>query len=100
MFIAIVDFAVAPHDRDTALAIILARAATVHAMKGNQTFQAYLDPVDTGAIRIFHEWEDASKFEDYISSEAFDTQRRLLRPLMTVPPVSRRMIADTLETVR
>lgn len=100
MFIAIVDFAVAPRDRDNALEIILARAATVRAMKGNQAFQTYLNPVDPGAIRIFHEWEDAGSFENYASSETFDTSRQLLQPLMTTPPVSRRMIADPIETVR
>jgi quinol monooxygenase YgiN len=100
MFIAIVDFTVAPADRPEALAAILAETSAVGAMTGNIAFLPYLHPVDPGALRIFHEWETAADFEAYAASSAFKALSQILRPLMTAAPVSRRLTADLLETVR
>ena len=100
MLIAIVDFIVAPENCAAALAAILAEAPAVRAMKGNVAFQPYLDPKDAKAIRIFHEWNDAASFELYTASDTFKTLGQVLRPLMIAPPVSRRMTADLLETIR
>jgi quinol monooxygenase YgiN len=100
MLIAIVDFTVAPENRPSALAAILATAPAIRGMANNLGFQPYLDPENTGAIRIFHEWQDAASFEVYTASAEFKTLGQVLRPLMIAPPVSRRMKADLLETVR
>jgi len=100
MLIAIVDFTVAPENRPSALAAILAAAPAIRGMADNLGFQSYLDPVNTGAIRLFHEWQDAASFEVYTASGVFNALGELLRPLMIAPPVSRRMKADLLETIR
>jgi quinol monooxygenase YgiN len=99
MFIAIVDFTVAPARGLKALGVILAEATAVRAMDGNLAFQPYLHPESAGEIRIFHEWRDAADFEAYIASPAFRALSQALRPLMSGPPVSRRMTAHLLETV-
>jgi quinol monooxygenase YgiN len=99
MLIAIVDFAVAPENRPSALAAILAAAPSVRSMPNNIGFRPYLDPVNTGSIRIFHEWEDTASFEAYTASAEFSGLGKFLRPLMTAQPVSRRMKAELLETV-
>ena len=100
MLIAIVDFIVAPEHREEALAAILAEAPAVRAMTGNIDFQSYLSQEDAKAIRIFHEWNDASDFEFYTSSDTFKALGGVLRPMMIAPPISRRMTAELLETVR
>ena len=100
MLIAIVDFTVAPENRAAALATLLAEAPAVRSMTGNLAFQPYLDPVSAEAVRIFHEWQDAASFEAYTSSDAFKRSGQVLRPMMTGAPLSRRMSADLLETVR
>ena len=100
MLIAIVDFTVAPENRAAALATLLAEAPAVRSMAGNIGFQTYLDPVNGEALRIVHEWQDQASFEAYTASEAFKRSGQVLRPMMTGAPVSRRMSADLLETVR
>ena len=99
MLIAIVDFTVAPENRPGALAALLAAAPAIRDMTKNLGFQPYLDPVNAGAIRIFHEWQDAASFEVYTASAVFKSLGQVLRPLMIAPPVSRRMKAHLLETV-
>lgn len=99
MLIAVVDFTVAPENRAAALATLLADAPSVRAMAGNLAFQPYLDPVSAEAIRVFHEWQDAASLELYYSSDIFERASQTLRPLMIAPPVSRRMMANLLETV-
>jgi quinol monooxygenase YgiN len=100
MLIAIVDFTVAPENRAAALATLLAEASAVRSMPGNLAFQPYLDPVNAEAVRIFHEWRDQASFEAYTGSEGFKRAGQVLRPMMIAAPVSRRMSADLLETVR
>jgi quinol monooxygenase YgiN len=100
MLIAIVDFTVAPENRAAALAVLLAEAPAVRSMAGNLAFQPYLDPVNAEAVRIFHEWQDQASFETYTGSDTFKRSGQVLRPMMTAAPVSRRMSADLLETVR
>jgi quinol monooxygenase YgiN len=99
MLIAIVDFTVAPENRPSALTAILAAAPAIRAMTNNLGFQAYVDPENSGAIRILQEWQDGASFEVYTASAEFKRLGQLLRPLMIDPPVSRRMKADLLVTV-
>ena len=99
MLIAIVDFTVAPENRPSALGALLAAAPAIRDMTRNLAFQPYLDPVNAGAIRIFHEWQDAASFDVYTASAVFKSLSQVLRPLMIAPPISRRMKADLLETV-
>ncbi len=99
MFIALVDFTVSSAKGLEALAVLLAEAPAIRAMDGNLAFQPYLHPESAGEIRIFHEWRDAAGFEAYIASPEFRALSQVLRPLMSGPPVSRRMSAHLLETV-
>ena len=100
MFIAIVDLLVAAENRPAALASLQGEATAVRAMAGNLAFRFFIDPMNASAIRIFHEWQDAAGFESYTASGAFSALGRTLRPLLTAAPVSRRMTAQHLETVR
>ena len=99
MLIVIVDFLVAPGNRQAALEVLLTQAPMVRTIKGNLSFQPYLDPVAAQAVRVFHEWQDAESFEVYTLSSAFEHASQALRPLMLAPPASRRMKASLLETV-
>ena len=99
MFSAIVDFKVAPDDRAAALAALLDTAPDVRAMPGNIAFRAFLDPEGAEAVCVLHEWADAEGFAAYGRSEAFARSGRMLRPLMTSPPLSRRLRAELVETL-
>lgn len=99
MFIAIVDFEVAPSDRPVALATLLDGAPTVRSMPGCINFRAFLDPLGPEGICILHEWADHESFAAYGASEDFAASGRALRPMMTSPPVSRRLRAELMETV-
>jgi quinol monooxygenase YgiN len=99
MFIAILDFDVAPDDRATVLAALLESATAVRAMPGNINFRPFLDPNKSQGICVLHEWTDQASFAAYGTSGAFASLGRVLRPLMTSRPVSRRLRADLVETV-
>lgn len=99
MFIAIVDFKVAPEDRAAALAALLDAAPEVRAMPGNLAFRAFLDPEGTESVCVLHEWADADGFAAYGRSEVFARSGRRLRPLMKSLPLSRRLQAELVETV-
>lgn len=99
MFIAIVDFAVQPADRDTALSALRAEESVVRAMPGCQGYRHVLDPSDGGRITVLHEWDDRPSFDAYAASPTFATASAVLRPLMTGPPSSRRFVAELVEVV-
>ncbi|MGG6897918.1 putative quinol monooxygenase [Rhizobium sp. BR 315] len=99
MLIAIVDFIVAPENRDAVVARLLQDSEAIRAMEGNLAFSPYVDPVNEKAVRIWHEWRDVEHFRAYTASEIFKQLGLVLRPLMKAPPVSRRMISEVLETI-
>lgn len=99
MFIAIVDFKVAPDNRAAALAALLETAPAVRAMRGNLGFRPFLDPEGPHGVTVLHEWADADGFAAYGRSDAFARSGRALRPMMTSPPLSRRLRAELVETV-
>ncbi|MFI5914089.1 putative quinol monooxygenase [Dactylosporangium sp. NPDC051541] len=99
MLIAIVDFTVAPADREAALRQLDAERVEVNAMPGNINFRVYSSRADDTAVTIVHEWQDAASFNGYQESESFARSGAVLRPMMTAAPVSRRFHADLLETV-
>ena len=68
-------------------------------MPGNLDFRVYAAREDEEAVVVIHEWADEPSFAAYLSSEAFARSGAVLRPLVTVPPVSRRFRAELLETV-
>ena len=99
MFIAHVFFAVAPSDRKQALDTLLAEVPAVRRMKGCKVFQPFADPLDPAGLGVIHEWESQEMFAAYAASEGFAEVGKILRPMMTNDPVSRRFDAKPLETV-
>ena len=99
MFIAHVHFVVAPNDRQAALDTLIAEAPSVRAMSGCRTFLPFLDGTDPCRLGVFHEWETQEEFAVYAASPGFAAASRVLRPMMTEAPVSRRFQADLLATV-
>lgn len=99
MLIALVDFHVAPENRQTALQALMAEAPGVRAIPGCKTFRPHLDPTDDTQVSVVHEWEDAAGFETYLASPGFAAAGAILRPMMTAPPSSRRYRAELIETV-
>jgi len=99
MFIAHVDFDVAPENRPHALAVLAMEVDEVRAMPGCRSFAPYADPARPGRVSVVHEWESAGAFAAYAASAAFARSGEDLRPLMTAPPSSRRFDATLIEEV-
>jgi quinol monooxygenase YgiN len=99
MLIAILDLRTSATDRATALAQLDSERDEIRAMAGNIDFRVYAARDNDEAVAVVHEWEDEPSFAAYLASDAFARSGALLRPLVTVPPVSRRFHADLLETV-
>jgi quinol monooxygenase YgiN len=99
MFIAILDLRTTPADRPAALAQLDGERPEIRAMPGNLDFRVYTSREDEEAIAVIHEWADEPSFAGYLASDAFTRSGAVLRPLVTVPPVSRRFHASLLETV-
>jgi quinol monooxygenase YgiN len=99
VLIAIVDFTVAATDRPAALAQLDGERDQVRAMLGNRAFRVYASREDDTRIAIVHEWDDEASFAGYQTSESFARSGKVLRPMMTGAPVSRRFRAELLETV-
>lgn len=99
MLIAIVDFSTTATDRPAALAQLDGERDQVCAMAGNRAYQVYASREDDTRITIVHEWDDEASFAEYQTSESFARSGKVLRPMMTGAPVSRRFRADLVETV-
>ncbi len=99
MFIAILDLRTTAQDRAAALAQLDSEREEIRSMPGNLDFRVYAARDDEEAVAVVHEWSDEPSFAAYLSSEAFARSGAILRPMVTVPPVSRRFRADLVETV-
>lgn len=99
MFIAHVDFDVAPEMRTHALAVLRMEVDEVRALGGCRSFAPYEDPALPGRISVVHEWDDAAAFAAYLASGAFARSNEELRPLMTGAPSSRRFDATLIDEV-
>lgn len=99
MFIAILDLRTTPANRPVALAQLDGERDEIRAMPGNLDFRVYAARDDEEAVTVIHEWVDEPSFAGYLSSDAFVRSGAVLRPLASLPPVSRRFRADLLETV-
>ncbi len=100
MFIAIVDFTVAPENRPVALAALAEDAPVARSLPGNVSFRTFSNTGDDTHLGIFQEWETVADFERYVASPGFAKAGQALRPLMTSAPVSRRFEAKLFEEVR
>ncbi len=67
--------------------------------RATSTSGVYAARDDEEAIVVIHEWADESSFAGYLSSDAFARSDKVIRPLVTEPPVSRRFRATLVETV-
>lgn len=99
MLIAILDLRTDPADRPAALAQLRGEHDEIRAMPGNLDFRVYAAADDQGALAVVHEWADEASFAQYLASDAFARSGAVLRPLVTAPPVSRRFLAELVETV-
>lgn len=99
MFLALVDFEVLPQDLPAALAALAEESGAIRTMPGNLAFRVFTAADRPGAVSIRHEWTDAGAFSGYLASPAFAASGKVLRPLMTATPRSRRFEANLLETV-
>jgi hypothetical protein len=54
---------------------------------------------DESAVAVVHERDDEASFAGYLGSDSFARSGEVLRPLMTGAPVSRRMQAQSVQTV-
>jgi quinol monooxygenase YgiN len=99
MLIAHVHFTVTPSERQKALEALLAEVPVVRALPGCRAFHPFLDATDPAGLGIVHEWTDEESFGAYVTSAGFAEVGKVLRPMMTAAPVSKRFDAKLLETV-
>ncbi len=99
MLIAVLDLRTTSADRAAALAQFDGEREEIRAMPGNLDFRVYAARDNEEDVTVIHEWADQASFAAYLSSESFARSGAVLRPLTTVPPVSRRFDASLLETV-
>lgn len=97
MLIAIVDFSTAASDRPAALAQLDSEHNEVRVMPGNLAFRVYASREDETRITVIHEWDDEASFAGYLESASFARSGKVLRPVLTGVPVSRRFRAELLE---
>jgi quinol monooxygenase YgiN len=94
MMIVLVDFAVAPRDRDFALTTLQTEAVTVRAMPGNLGYHLRTNPDGEGVMTLIHEWTDARAFAAYRASDTFKAVGAALFPRMVGTPSTRIFTAD------
>jgi quinol monooxygenase YgiN len=99
MLICLLDLRTAEADRSAALAQLDRERHEIRAMPGNIDFRVYAARHNEEEVRVIHEWADEASFAAYLASDSFARSGEVLRPLMSVPPVSRRYRASLLETV-
>ena len=99
MLIAVLDLRTSAADRAAALAQLDDEREEIRAMPGSLDFRVYAARDNDQDVTVIHEWADEASFAAYLSSESFARSGAVLRPLMSVPPVSRRFHASLLETV-
>ena len=97
--IVIVDLDVVAAERPAALNHLDRLRETATAMPGNLAYRVHASRENETGITLVHEWEDEVTFGRYQASDPFALSGRVLRPLMTGSPVSRRFRAELLETV-
>jgi quinol monooxygenase YgiN len=99
MLIAVLDLRTTAADRAAALAQFDREREEIRAMPGNLDFRVYAARDNEEDVTVIHEWADEASFAAYLSSASFARSGAVLRPLLSVPPVSRRFHASLLETV-
>lgn len=99
MLIAVLDLYTTASDRAAALAQLDAERQEIRAMPGNLDFRVYAARDSEEGVAVIHEWTDQPSFAAYLASDSFARSSEVIRPLMSVPSVSRRFHASLLETV-
>jgi quinol monooxygenase YgiN len=98
MLIAVLDLYTTAPDRAAALAQLDAEREEIRAMPGNVDFRVYAARDNEEGVTVIHEWVDQPSFAAYLASDAFARSGAVIRPLMSLPSVSRRFEASLLET--
>lgn len=99
MILAIIDFQVAASDRPAALRVLAEDGRSAAAMPGNLAFRVYTDAGSDTHVGLMHEWQDIRTFDAYLASPGFAQVGTILRPMMTAPPTSRRLVTEIFEEV-
>ncbi|WP_421726313.1 putative quinol monooxygenase [Bauldia sp.] len=94
MLIAIVDFHVAAEDRQAAIDFLMDEAPAITAMPGNRGHRVVTNAGTDTHVGLIHEWETPDAFAAYLASPVFSRSGETLRPMMTAPPTSRRLVAE------
>lgn len=94
MFIAILDFATSSQNRPAALSQLFSEQSEIRAMPGCINFRAFESPENDTDVTALHEWESEEAMGAYLRSDAFTRSGKVLGPLLTGPPTSRRMRAE------
>ncbi len=98
-FIAILDFATAPTQRQAAMAQLEREQPVVSARPGCVAYRVFSSRQNETDITVIHEWIDQASFGEYLTSDAFARSGELLRPMMTGTPLSRRFRVELVDTV-
>lgn len=99
MIVAHVTFNVEAKNRDAALQVLVCELESVRAMRGCLAFVPFVDPSNKTSVGVLHEWESEADFAAYTGSTSFADVGKVLRPMATAAPISRRFDATLLETV-
>jgi quinol monooxygenase YgiN len=89
MILVIVDFAVAPEDRDHTVGTLQAEAKVVRAMPGNMGYHLRTAPEGGGAMTLIHEWTTPEALAAYRGSDTFKAVGADLFPRMAGKPSTR-----------
>lgn len=98
MIIAHILFSVSAENRELAIDTLNRETKTIRAMQGCVTFLPFLDPANSQTVGVLQEWERPEDFEGYIASSSFKTIGKILHPIMTSPPQSKRFDAKRITT--
>lgn len=97
-FIAILDFATSPTQRQAAIAQLEHEQPAVCAMRGCIAFRVFSSRQNETDITVVHEWIDQASFDEYLTSDAFARSGEVLRPMLTGTPLSRRFRVELVDT--
>lgn len=99
MLIAIVDFHVSPENQEAATDFLTEQGKAIAAMAGNIGHRVVTDAGSETHVGLIHEWQTPEDFTAYMASPDFARSGEVLRPMMTAPPTSRRLLAERFEAV-
>jgi quinol monooxygenase YgiN len=99
MILALIDFEVAQDARDAALECLQPLLREARSFEGNRSYRVFTSSDSLTHVGMAHEWDTLEHFNAYTASTLFSRIGQVMRPIMTTPPVSRRMRTEVIEEV-